>query len=103
MLRIREILKEKGVAQTELAEILNRKKQQVNDIVSGRVGVSITMLESIAAALDVPVWQLFASPEEVAQCATNEDFIAFVRNRGETFTFDSKNTLIEYADSLKRL
>lgn len=101
MLRIKEILKEKGVAQTELAEILNRKKQQVNDIVSGRVGVSIAMLESIAAALDVPVWQLFASPEEVAQCATNEDFIAIVRKNGILHTFNSEKDLIEFVEHLK--
>lgn len=102
MLRIKEILKEKGVTQIELAEMLNRKKQQVNDIVSGRVGVSIAMLESIATALNVPVWQLFASPEEVAQCSTNKDFIAIVRKNGILHTFDSERDLIEFIKLLKK-
>ena len=51
MNRIKEILKEKGITQQELAD---------------KLGVTET-LERIANALNVPMWQLFASPNEVQQ------------------------------------
>lgn len=93
MLRIKEILKEKNLTQIYLAERLDRKKQQINDMVSGRVGVSLDMLQRIAEVLEVPMWQLFASPQEVSG---NPDFVALVRMDGQTYTFDSLDALKEF-------
>lgn len=98
MLRIKEILREKGLTQIELAEKLNKTKQQINDIVSERVGVSLPMLQTIATALDVPVWQLFVNPVEV--CKPKAVFAAFVHCKGENHTFDSFEALKAFVDSL---
>ena len=56
-MRIKELLKEKRLTQQELADKMN---------VSLSAGsLTTATLEKIATALDVPMWQLFASPEEV--------------------------------------
>ena len=65
MTRIKEILKEKGLTLNELAEMLNISRQALSKQAKGIMLVETA--EKIAAALDVPLWQLFASPSEVAQ------------------------------------
>lgn len=62
MNRIKEILKEKGITQIELAERLNVSRSSIVKTIAGNP--SEETLERIAAALDVPMWQLFASKEE---------------------------------------
>ena len=49
-MRIKELLKAKHYTQQELADKMN---------------VSLSAVRQIATALNVPMWQLFASPEEV--------------------------------------
>ena len=87
MLRIKEILSEKGLNNTYLQNKLGLSKQYVSNVITGRQTVSLKRLEDIATALDVDVWQLFAAPEDV--CGTpltqNEDFIAMVRFRGNYY------------------
>ena len=57
-MRIKELLKEKRLTQQELADKMNVSLSAVKQMVSAG---SLTT----ATALDVPMWQLFASPEEV--------------------------------------
>ena len=52
MNRIKELLKEKNVTQQDLADRLG-------------VNPSQETLERIANALEVPIWQLFVSPQEL--------------------------------------
>lgn len=63
MNRIKEILKEKGITQIELADMLNVTRSSIVKTLAGNP--SQETLEKIATALNVPMWQLFASPNVI--------------------------------------
>ncbi len=94
--RIESILKEKGLTKAAFADLMGTSRQNVNSLLKNPTREK---LEAIARALGVPVWQLFASPEEVA-CSPAGDFVAFVRNAGHNFTFTDKKDLREFVDRL---
>lgn len=94
MLRIKEILKEKGMTNADLQNELGVSKQYISNIVNGRQSVSMSRLAEIAVALNVPIWQLFASPEEVS----SQEFVAFFYHKGKTHT---PTTMKEVLDILE--
>lgn len=94
--RIESILKEKGLTKAAFADLMGTSRQNVNSLLKNPTREK---LEAIARALGVPVWQLFASPEEAA-CPANDDFVAFIRNAGHNFTFTDKKDLREFVDRL---
>lgn len=63
MNRIKEILKEQGVTINELADKLGISRVTLSTQINGTA--NIVSYEKIATALNVPMWQLFASSEEV--------------------------------------
>lgn len=63
-MRIKELLKEKGLTQQELADMVSVSYQSIKQTLNAS-SVTTSTLEKIATALNVPMWQLFASPEEV--------------------------------------
>ena len=63
-MRIKEVLKENGCTQQMLADRMNVSLSAVKQMVAAD-SLTTSTLEKIATALDVPMWQLFASPEEV--------------------------------------
>ena len=63
MTRIKEILKEKGLTVNQLADMLEISRQALSKQIQGKMLVETA--QRIAEALDVPMWQLFASPDEV--------------------------------------
>lgn len=65
-MRIKEVLKENGCTQQMLADKMNVSLSAVKQMVSAE-SLTTATLEKIATALNVPMWQLFASPEEVAK------------------------------------
>lgn len=64
MNRIKEVIKERGFTITSLAEKLGIARESLSRMI---VSPSYPTLEKIASALDVPMWQLFASPDEAAK------------------------------------
>lgn len=62
-MRIREVLKEQGITTKELAERMGISQSALNQSISGNPSVKV--LNNIADALNVPVWQLFADPSEI--------------------------------------
>lgn len=87
-MRIRNIIEKQGITTKEVADKIGISVSALNQNISGNPSVKV--LEKISAALDVPLWQLFASPEDVASGA---DFVAFIK--------DGKN--IYHADSIEEL
>lgn len=63
MTRIKEILKDKGITVQELADMLEISRQALSKQIQGKMLVETA--QRIADKLEVPMWQLFASPEEV--------------------------------------
>lgn len=97
MTRIKEILNERHISLKEFAAMLNISYTalylQINK-------PSYPTLEKWASVLSVPMWQLFASPEEVCVQSQNKDidFAAFVRYNGIHYTADNLeefNTIVE--------
>lgn len=65
-MRIKEILKEKGCTQQMLADRMNVSLSAIKQMVSAE-SLTTSTLKRVAAALDVPLWQLFASSQEVQE------------------------------------
>ena len=63
MLRIKEVIKEKGSSVNELADKLNISRQALSKQIKGQMLIGTA--QKIADSLGVPIWQLFVSPEEV--------------------------------------
>lgn len=101
MTRIKEILNERHISLKEFAAMLNISYTalylQINK-------PSYPTLEKWASVLSVPMWQLFASPEEVnTPQETSSDFAAFVRFKGIHYTADTLeefNTIVEEIKSI---
>nr|WP_311147299.1 helix-turn-helix transcriptional regulator [Prevotella pallens] len=84
-IRIKEICKEKGITLEDLAKRLGILRTSLSQALS-RNSFSTDKLSDIATALNVPMWQLFASPEEVAG---NGEFVAFIKDGREIYHVDS--------------
>ena len=65
MNRIKDLLKEKGASVNELGERLGISRVTLSTQINGTA--NIVSYEKIATALDVPMWQLFASADEVQE------------------------------------
>lgn len=62
-MRIKEVLNEKGISVAKLAEQMGVSKQALHKQVNGKLHVETA--ERIAAYLDVPIWELFVSKQEI--------------------------------------
>ena len=79
----------KGFTNVSLGERMGVSKQAIGQMLKAE-SLTTASLEKIASALDVPIWQLFASPEEVnIPQEINSDFAAFIRCDGVHYTADS--------------
>lgn len=92
MNRIEEVIKEHGYTITSLAEKIGTSKQ---NLFAKLKSPSYPTLIEIATALNVPMWQLFASPEEVAGSG---DFVAFIKDGKNIYHADSWQELKEFVD-----
>ncbi len=61
-MRIKEVLKLKGISVNELAEMLGISRVSVSNMINGNP--TVETLNRIAAALNVPVAELFDAPKE---------------------------------------
>lgn len=61
-LRLKELCKQKGITQKELANVLGVTEITLTRVNSGNC--SLTLLERIATALNVPIQELFNPPTE---------------------------------------
>lgn len=85
MTRIKDILKEKNMSVNELADILGISRQALSKQIQGKMLVETA--QKIATALGVPIWQLFASPSDVAG---NKDGIFICPNCGARLEIKSE-------------
>lgn len=86
-MRVKEILKEKGLTGKELADKLGMTETGFSIAIGEKGNPPLKRLQDIAFALDVPITELFES---------KGDFVAFVHHEGETRHFNSPDSLAEY-------
>lgn len=71
ILKLKDTMKSRSLTSVELAERIGVTKATVSYWINGKVFPSPEMLTKIATALDVPMWQLFASKEDVMNETTH--------------------------------
>lgn len=64
-LRLKEVLDEKNMSLVSLSEKTGIEKGNLSAIANNKKNPTVETLSKIANALEIPMWQLFASPEEV--------------------------------------
>lgn len=88
--RIKEVIKEKGYTITSLAEKMGLHRVSLTSMI---VSPNSATLAKLSDALEVPVWQFFASPDDVCP-----SFTALVEDNGRTYSFHSKSDLKAWLD-----
>lgn len=96
-IRIKDICKEKGITLEDLAKKLGIRRTSLSQALS-RNSFSTDKLGEIADALDVPIWQLFASKNDIAG---EGDFVAFVKDGCKTYQSNSLSELEKMVQEIK--
>lgn len=102
-MRIRELIKSKGYNQEEFAKLIGVTRSTLLGQIERP---SYTTMEKIANALNVPIWQLFISEEDIVERCSKptyddkSDFIALIKQGGELF---SASSIAEARDVLDKL
>lgn len=99
---IKDMLAKKGLTQKEIATKIGVTQSNISATISRP---SFPTLERIASALNVQPWELLAPPsvvEELKQArAARDDFAAFVRYHGKTYTPETLEELAAVVDVLR--
>ena len=89
-------IKREGLTLSQLADTMDVIRQALSRQVAGKLLVE--KAEEIATALNVPIWQLFVSPNEVA--GGGDELTASIRYQGKFFNTTSKEELKQYVNDL---
>lgn len=100
-MRIKEIIKAKGLTINELATKLDVSRQALSKQIQGRMLVETA--DKIASALGVPTWQLFVDPEDIYNKVSPREpnFTALVKNGNEQYSASSLDELEELVKKLR--
>ena len=91
MNRILKVIQERGITQTELGIRMGISKAAVSQLL--KVGnPTLSTLENIAKVVDVPLWELLISKEQM-QKDFEELVIGFVRIKGQSYKIESVEDL----------
>lgn len=85
-MNIETLLKEKGLTKSAFADLLGVPKQTINSLMKNP---TLATLERFAAALDVPVRELFAENEE----AKGEELTALIQHKSDYYKATSVDEL----------
>lgn len=61
-MNIEELLREKGLTKSAFADLIGVKKQNINNLLKNP---TLETLEKFSKALNVEMWELFASKDEI--------------------------------------
>jgi transcriptional regulator with XRE-family HTH domain len=86
-LRIKELLKERGLTSKELAEYLDIANNSLSRIITEKQQPRFELLEQIADRLGVEVWQLFKGSDKAVN--------GFVEYQGTLYRIQTKKDLEE--------
>lgn len=105
-MRIRELIKSKGYNQEEFAKLIGVTRSTLLGQIERP---SYTTMEKIANALNVPIWQLFISEEDIIERCSKptyddkSDFIALIKQGGELYSASSIAEARDVLDKLERV
>lgn len=88
-MRIREIIEEQGLTTKVVADKLEISLSALNQSISGNP--SLKSLQKIADVLNVPVWELLVSPDELHK--TEQDLCGHIEYKGVVYTIKSRSDL----------
>ena len=94
MLRIKELLKQKGITQIELAKKIGITPSALLQSITGNTSVS--RLKELAEALNVSIGELFES-------TSKKELTALVSYKGEFFKANTLEELEEVVSKIKQL
>ena len=94
MLRIKELLKQKGITQIELAKKIGITPSALLQSITGNTSVS--RLKELADALNVSIGELFES-------TSKKELTALVSYKGEFFKANTLEELEEVVSKIKQL
>lgn len=94
-LKLKEIIKEKGIKQKELAKTLGLTPTGFNLIVNNKTTPSIETLERIASILDVSFSALVGEEQKRQNC-----FVALINDNGTSYAAHSPEELRSIASRL---
>lgn len=97
MNRIKEVLKEKNISVAEFADMVGVSRQAISKQLAGKL--LLETLEKFASVLNVPIWELLASREEINALCSKEDsevngYIKIRGNLYEVHSFEDLQKLI---------
>lgn len=95
-LKIKEVLKEKGLTITQLSEVMGINRVNLSNMINGNP--TAETLEKIADALGVPVWRLLVSPDEV----TGRELTALVEHENNYYHAHTVDELSAIVEELKK-
>lgn len=75
MVRLKEIMKEKGITNAQLAKTLGYTTVAISNMVTGKASPAIKTLEKISDSFDVPMWHFFIDPKTMLEQNRNESHI----------------------------
>lgn len=98
-IRLKEIMQEKGITSAALASMVGLSKNTISNLINDKTKPSLGTINEIAEKIGVPMWQLFASPEEVAG---RNDFLAIIKYNGELKEVSSVEELENIINEIKK-
>lgn len=98
MNRIKEVLKEKNISVAEFADMVGVSRQAISKQLAGKL--LLETLEKFASVLNVPIWELLASREEINALCSKEDsevngYVKIKGNLYEVHSFEDLEKLLE--------
>lgn len=99
MLRIKEVIKEQGFTQLEIADKLGISRVALAQQIGGKP--SLTTLEKIANILNVEVWELLASPKEIQAKVQSSDLTALINHKGDFYKATTIDELEKIVSEIK--
>ena len=101
-LKLKEILKDKGVTSKELAEQLGVTSVTISYIVTNKTTPSLDMLSRIASALNVKISTLLGE-EPLRVVDNSKDFASYIRYKGIHYTADTIEELMQQVDEIRAI
>lgn len=95
-MRIKEVLRERGITQDEIAKRLGINRVSVSRLLNDKNDMRVSTAEKFAAAIGCKVGELFEEEKDM-------DFAAFVRYKGRHYNADTLEELKEIIENITNM